>query len=105
MMKKFSIVLLGMLVCLCGSGCSYFMLWQISEYEHDETRADREMRALEEERALRMQGDSNYTDEQINAINARSSIGSRGATSRQSKPMTVEELREQQERERAKRRR
>lgn len=88
---------------LCGSGCSYFMLWQISEYDHDETRADRDLRALEEERALRMQADSNYTDQQINAVMERSSIGNHRGTN--SRPLTVEELREQQERERERRRR
>lgn len=79
------------------------MLWQVSNYDHDETRADREMRALEEERALRMQADSNYTDEQIRAINARSSLGNHRSSN--SRPLTVEELREQQERERELRRR
>lgn len=79
------------------------MLWQVSTYDHDETRADREMRILEEERALRMQADSNYTDEQIRAVNARSSIGNHRSVN--SRPLTVEELREQQERERELRRR
>lgn len=103
-MKKISILLISALAaCLCGSGCSYFMLWQISEYDHDDTRADREMQALEEERALRMQSNSNYTDEQIRAINARSSVGMRNATEKASRPLTFEELREQQEREREKR--
>lgn len=103
-MKKTLVVFSVLLTTLlCGSGCSYFMLWQVSSYEHDETRADREMRALEEERALRMQADSNYTDEQIRAVNARSSLGNhRSANSR---PLTIEELREQQERERELRRR
>lgn len=89
---------------LCGSGCSYFMLWQISEYEHDDTSADRAMRQLEEERALRMQANPGYTDQQINAVNARSSISSRGSA-RSSRPLSVDELREQQERERELRRR
>ena len=74
-MKKIFLILgVSAATWLCGSGCSYFMLWQISGYDHDETRADREMRALEEERALRMQGDSNYTDQQINAVMQRSSV-------------------------------
>ena len=61
------------------------------------------MRALEEERVLRMQSDSNYTDQQINAVMQRSSVGpSRSSNSR---PLTVEELRAQQERERELRRR
>lgn len=99
-MKKrlFVFALLGAVV-LCGSGCNYFMLWKISSHEHDETAADREMRSLEEARALRMQNDANYTDQQINAVNARSSIGTRRSTT--SRPLSIEELREQQERERA----
>lgn len=104
-MQKISLILLGaLLTCLCGSGCSYFMLWQIAEYEHDDTRADQAMRQLEEERALRMQANPGYTDQQINAVNARSSIGSRSA-GHSSRPLSVDELREQQERERAKRKR
>ena len=103
-MKKIFLILgVSVLTWLCGSGCSYFMLWQISGYDHDETRADREMRALEEERALRMQGDSNYTDQQINAVMQRSSVGTSRSTN--SRPLTVEELRAQQERERELRRR
>jgi hypothetical protein len=103
-MKKI-FVILGVLAAtlFCGSGCSYFMLWQVASYEHDETRADRELRALEEERALRMQADSNYTDQQINAVMERSSIGTHRSSN--SRPLTVEELREQQERERRMRRR
>lgn len=79
------------------------MLWQFSKYEHDETAADREMRVIEEERALRMQNDSNYTDQQIKAVMDRSSVGSGRSTN--SRPLSLEELREQQERERELRRR
>lgn len=103
MKKIFAVCSVFLTVLLCGNGCSYFMLWQVSNYEHDETRADREMRALEEERALRMQADSNYTDEQIRAVNARSSLGNHRSSN--SRPLTIEELREQQERERKLRRR
>lgn len=102
MKKRLSIFALLCAVALCGNGCTYFMLWKISSHEHDETTADREMRALEEDRALRMQNDANYTDQQINAVNARSSVGTRRSTT--SRPLSIEELREQQEREREARR-
>lgn len=100
MKKRLSIFALLLAAVLCGNGCTYFMLWKISSREHNEMQAEEDVRKLEEERALRMQSSSHYTDQQINAVNSRSSIG-RGRTA--GRGLTLEELREQQERERAKR--
>ncbi len=83
---------------LASSGCTYFMLWRTAKYEHDETKADRYMDEIESERTTRMQGNQNYRDVEINALN--NAIGTRADTSH---ALTLEELREQQEREREER--
>lgn len=96
MLKFISLFLLSVFA-LGGSGCTYFMFWKVASYEYDDTLADRNIENLERERAERMLKNSNYRDAEINAINP--DAPRRAADTR---PLTIEELREQQAKEREK---
>ncbi len=97
---KFLLVLALFPALLAGSGCTYFMLWKTASYDYDDTLADQYINDTEVEREARMQGNQNYRDAEIKAVNEATG-NTRANTAK--KPLTVEELRAQQERERKER--
>ncbi|MCR5183681.1 MAG: hypothetical protein K6B46_03165 [Opitutales bacterium] len=83
----------GALFCavLPNSACTYYMLYKASNYDYDDNRADRDIEEIEQERTKRLVS-SGYSDEEIEVINRNNS--------RSTHTLSIEELRQQQEKER-----
>ena len=99
-MRKLPFCLALVAFAVMANGCSYLMFYKVSNYEYDDTKADREMEALDRDRAERMRANKSYGDVEMKAVNERSTLGGNTANS---KPLSVEELRAQQEKERRER--
>ncbi len=78
-----------------NSGCTYYMLYKAASYDYDDSRVDRDIENIEEERTKRLIESGDYSDEQIKIINRNAS--------RRERALTLEELRQQQAKERAER--
>lgn len=80
---------------LMNGGCSYYMLYKVASHDYDDTVADRDIERMEKERTERMVT-AGYSDEEIRLVNRNNSRPAARA-------LSLEELREQQARERAER--
>lgn len=80
---------------------SYFMLYEYSSSEKEDSLADKRMTELEQEREKRMLSNPNYRPEERAAYQRQRGIQSQTESTIDTRPISTQELRERLEREAA----